>query len=346
MANYQNTVLLAALTELTDTANKDLRKPSYGATEAFNAYKRNVIVNYDDFNLIQNKSELQTKQIDYLRRATHTVNSSRSASLTGDMGDSTRDSLTFVTYAREFTISDSVMRNNTVAAQRFMVNQMRNARLDIGAEIEDDAVTKLEAFKNTVQGDRALGTWDSTNYVSEIANASKTEYFNYISTEMRTLDYNGILQEIHTPNANALINYQTAQGQANSANLQFQYPDFEFYTSNKVTNLSDYFCTSYVVEAGSLALLDWIPGKNREGLISHAEWDFTQMPDPFGIFDRMAVAVQKKVQNSTSSGSGAQSLNGTSQDAVWLYEISLDVAFFVPTITTQKLVNKYGLLSS
>jgi hypothetical protein len=343
MANYASTVLLAALSELSDTANKDLRKPQYGATEAFNKYKKSVIVNYDDFNLIQNKSELQTKQIDYLRRDTGTVNNSRSASLTGNLGDSTRDSLTFVTYAREFTISDSIMRNNTIAAQRFMVNQMRNARLDIGAEIESDMVTKLEAFKNTVQGDRDLGTWDSVNYVSEIANANKTEYFNYMATEMRTLDYYGMLQEIHTANANALINYQTAQGTANSANLQFQYPDFEFYTSNSITNLSDYFCTSYVVEAGSLALVDWIPGKNREGLISHAEWDFTQMPDPFGIFDRFALAVQKKVWDSTD---GDKDIGGTSQDAVWVYEMSVDVAAFIPTITTQKLVNKYGLLSS
>ena len=343
MANYQNTLILDAIANLTDGANKDMRAPSYGATQAFSEYKRDVIVNYDEFNLVENKSELQDKKIDYLRRDSQSLGTARSASLTGAMGDSTRDSLTWVTYTREFTISDSVMRQNRIAAQRIMENQLRNARLDIGAGIETDAVTKLEAFKNTVQGSRNLGTWDSSNYVSEIAFTNKTEYFNYIATEMRTLDYNGMLQEIHTANANALINYQVAQGQANSANLQFQYPDFEFYTSSSVTNLSDYFCTSYVVPAQTLALVDWIPGKNREGVMDHADWDFTQMPDPFGIFDRLAIAVQKKVQNSTSTG---YALNGTSQDMVWLYEMSVDVAFYIPTITTGKVVNKYGLVSS
>jgi hypothetical protein len=341
MANYANTVLLNALANLADP-NKDLRAPQYGATRAFNDYKRDLIVNYDEFNLVKNKSDLQTKQVDYLRRTTATVGSSRAASLTGSMGDSTRDTLTWVTYTREFTISDDNMRNNTQAF-RMLSTQMRNARLDIGAEIESDAVTKLEAFKNTVQGNRDLGTWDSTNYVSEIANANKNDYYNYMATEMRTLDYNGPLQEIHTYNLNALINQQTAQGQANSANLQFQYPDFQFYTSNSVTNLSDYFGTSYVCEQGSLGLIDWIPGKNREGLPGHNNFDFTQMPDPFGIFDRMALAIEKKVQDSSAAGAN---IGGNTQDAVWLYEVSIDVAFFIPTITTQKLVNKYGLLSS
>lgn len=341
MANYANTVLLNALAQLDERANKDLRKPQYGATEAFGAYRRNVIMNYDQFKNVERKSDLQTVQVDYLRRSTDTVGSSRSASLTGKMGDSTRDTLTFVTYTREFTISDDNMRNNTLGP-KYMMNQILNARLDIGAEIESDAVAKLEANKNTVQGSRNLGTWDSSNYVSEIALANKTEYFNYIATEMRTLDYNGMLQEIHTANANSMLSYQGAQGPANSANLQFQFPDFEFYTSNSITNLSDYFCTSYVVEANSLAFVDWTPGKNREGL-THATWEFNTIPDPFGIFDNMALAMQPKVQDSSGTGS---SIGGNTQDAVWLYELSVDVAFFIPTITTQKLVNKYGLLSS
>lgn len=349
MANYQNTVLLNALAMLTDSANKDLRKPEYGATEAFNRYKRSVIQNYDEFNLIKNESDLQTKQIDYLRRTTAAVTNSRSADLTGSLGDSTRDTLTFVNYSREFTISDDLVRNNVFKAQKMLVAQMQNARLDIGAAIETAAVAKLELFKNTVQGSRGLGTWDSTFNVMQIAYANKLEYYNYVETDMRVLDYTGTLQEIHNGKMNALVNYQTAQGSGNSANLQFQYPAFEFYTSNTVETggySSDYFGNSYVVPAGTIGLVDWIPGKNREGLVSHAEWDFASMPDPFGIFDTMAIAIQKKVQNSSAAGTGAQSINGGTQDAVWLYEVSVDVAFFIPTITTGKLVNKYGLLAS
>lgn len=332
-----NTVLLNALADLADP-NKDLRRPQYGATEAANKYKKEMIINYDEFNLVKNRSQLQTKQIDYLRRDTDTVNSTRAAALTGKVGASTRDSLTFVTYAREFTMSDDRMRNNTQAF-RYLSTQIENARLDIGAEIEADGVTKLEAFKNTVQGSRNLGTWDDTNYVSEIALADKTRYYNYMATEMKVLDYNRLLQEIHTGNGNALIFEQQNQGTANSANLTYQFPDFEFYTSNSVTNLSDYFATSYVFEKGSFALVDWIPGKNREGLMNHADFDFTSIPDPFGIFDTMALAIEKTVADTSGSGGGTQ-------DAVWLYELSIDIAYYIPTITTQKLINKYGLLSS
>lgn len=345
MAHYANTLKLDALALLQENANKDFRPTMYGATQAFNQYKRDVILNFDDFRNEESEPDLRSRKVDYLRRDSQTVGSSRAASLTGAMGTSTRDTLTFVTYTREFTISDDNARSNTFNAARQLAAQMKNARLDIASEIESDAVAKLEAFKNTSNGNRGsvLGTWDSSNYVYEIANANKTEYFNRMLTGMRDLDYGGMLQEIHTGAANSLIMYQLAQGEGNSANLQYQYPEFEFYTSNTITNLSDYFCTSYVCERGSLALVDWIPAKNRENLV-HGLWDFTAIPDPMGIFDSgMALAVYKTVQDSSAGGSD---IGGNTQDAVWLYELSIDVAFYIPTITTQKLVNKYGLLSS
>ncbi len=85
-----------------------------------------------------------------------------------------------------------------------------------------------------------------------------------------------------------------------------------------------------------MALIDWIPAKNREGLPNHAAFSFTSIPDPFGIFDNLAIAVEHKVVSNASNG-------GNTQDAVWVYELSVDVSYFIPTITTQKLVNKYVL---
>ena len=345
MANYANTLKLDALAMLQENANKDFRPDMYGATKAFNDYKRDVILNLDDFRNEESEPDLRARKVDYLRRDSQTVNSSRAASLTGAMGTSTRDTLTFVTYARELTISDDNARANVFNAARQLAGQMKNARLDIAAEIESDAVAKLESYKNTSNGNRGtvLGTWDSTNYVYEIANANKEEYFNYMETGMRVLNYAGRLQEVHTGAANALINYQLAQGAGNSENLQFQYPAFDFYTSNSITNLSDYYCTSYVMEQGSIGLVDWIPPKNREGL-EHNDFSFSAIPDPMGIFDGgFALAQQKKVQDSSSGG---QNIGGNTQDAVWLFELSITIAFYIPTITTQKLVNKYGLIKA
>jgi hypothetical protein len=336
MANYANTVLLAALSELTEKSNKDLRAPQYGATRAFNDYKRDVILNFDEFQAIEAEPDLRTRSVDYLRRDSQSVGSSRAASLTGAMGTSTRTNLTFVTYSREFTLSDDNARNNTQNAVKQLAAQIRNARLDLGAAIETAAITKLEAFKNTVDLSSGLTTWDSSNYLNSVANADEDRYFNIISTEMQMRDYNGMLQCINYGTLNEIKYWQSAQGAANSSNLQFQYGDKTFYTSNSVTNSSDHVGTSYVVEEGALGLVDWIPPKNRNGLLGHADFDFTAMPDPFGIFDNFSLAVEKKVQDSSGIG-------GNTQDAVWLYEMSIDVGFFIPDITTQKLVNKYVL---
>lgn len=340
MANYANTVLLAYLTQLSDRSNKDFRPPPYGATRAFNDYKREVIENFDELQGLESETDLQDRKVDYLRRDSQTVGSSRSASLTGAMGTSTRDSISFTHYTREFTISDDNARSNTQKAVRQFARQMENARLDIGAEIESDAVTKLGTYLNQVDPSSPWSTWDSTNYWNLVANADSDEYFNIMESEMRGRNYNGELQVVNHWPVNKFINYQMAQGVGNSANLQFQYGNKMMYTSNSITTSSDHVGTSFVIERGGLGLVDWIPAKNRAGMMGHAEWDFTQIPDPAGIFDRMALAVQKKVQDSSATGSA---IGGNTQDVVWLYELSVTVGFYIPTITTQKLVNKYVL---
>ena len=112
MAFYANTTLLDALSMLQDQANKDLRAPAYGVTRAFNDRKRNVIQNYEDFAKQDSDVDLRAQKVDYLRRHTAALGTSRAASLTGAYGTSTRDTLTWATYTREFTLSDDNMRDN------------------------------------------------------------------------------------------------------------------------------------------------------------------------------------------------------------------------------------------
>jgi hypothetical protein len=258
------------------------------------------------------------------------------------MGTSTRDSLTFVTYAREFTVSDDNARSNTFKMAQQMASQIRNAWLDIMASIEAAAIVKLEAFRNTVDPSSPHSTWDSTGYKGVVANASEDRYFNILESEMRGRNYNDMLQVINHWPLNEVVNWQLAQSVGNSSNLQFQYGNKMMYTSNSITTSSDHLGTSYAVETGSLGLVDWVPPKNREGK-RHAVWQFNTIQDPFGIFDRVAIALQEKVQNSAAGG---EAIGGNTQDAVLIGELSIDVAFFVPTITTQKLVNKYALSKS
>ncbi|KKM22753.1 hypothetical protein LCGC14_1622050, partial [marine sediment metagenome] len=174
---YTNTALLNALTFLQKKADKDLRAPAYGATLAFNDHKRDVILNFESFK----NSDLvgrRTMQVDYLRRDSQSVTAFRSSDLTGSLGASTRTSLTFVTYAREFKVSDDVAKANTFNAAKMLANSITNARLDIGADIETAGVAKLEAFLNQIQGNRTLGTWDSSGYKMSIGQAKEDRYFN------------------------------------------------------------------------------------------------------------------------------------------------------------------------
>ena len=333
-----NTVLLNALAMLNEKSNKDLRAPNYGATKTFNKYKRDVIQNYDEFAKVKKQSDLQTTQIDYLRRDSQSVGSARTHSLTAVYPASTRDTVTFTTYQRVFSVSWGQVANNTIKFSQQLANQIVNARLDIGASIETAAIAKLETFKNTTKGSRSLGTWDSDVSVQEFANANKTNYYNLIRASMAELDYTGTYQELHTGALEEMKFYQLAQGLGNSANLQFQYPDFDLELATSISNASDYYGTSYVVPSASIALVDWIPDKNRIGLDHAGAWRFDAIPDPFGIFDQMALATYETVVDGSTAGGG--------QDAVYTYEMSIDVALYIPTLTTGKLVQKFGLTSA
>ena len=335
MAYYANTPLLNALSILKDGANKDFKAPAYGVTRAFNDRKRNVIENYDDFAKQRSDVDLQGQHVDYLRRHTESLGTARSSDLTGAYGTSTRDTLTWATYTREWTLSDDNMKDNTLGA-KMLAKAILNARLDIGAGIETAGLVKLEAFRNQTDVDSPMSTWDDAAYTNSVENASEDRYFNTIDAEMKMRDFNGNLQIINYGTINEVIDWQRAQGVGNASNLQFQYGNKMLYTSNSITNSSDHYGTSYVVEEDSLALVDWIPSKNREGVPVHNDFTFTSVPDPFGMFGPFSLAIQKSVASTSSYG-------GNTQDMVWKYELGIDIAFFIPTITTDYLVNKYVL---
>ena len=338
MPNYADTVLLNAVAVMTDPANaKEFRQEEYGALNAHLAYADIMIPNLAQIK----KSENQTEQINYFKRSEGTVGSARTVSLTGKYGDTGYLTPTWTSYTREFTISEEQARGNIETAARIYAHQLKNTMIDLYEAIEDDAVSNLDTNRNTVAGNRSgLSTWHGVpSYTAHITNGNKANYYNYIKTDLRNDKYTGILQEVHTGNMDAFIAEYRNQGAGNDANTAFQFPGFEFHTSNSITNGSDFFGTSYVTEVGSISAIPWIPGKNRDGVAGHGEYDWFSIPDPFGKLGQLAVFRQKTASDTSGSG-------GTAQDAVAIYEISVDATFLAVPLSTGKVVYKYGLNSS
>jgi len=340
MANYADSALLAAVGVLDKKFNsKELRKPEYGAFDAFLSKRDILIPSYRDIW----KAEQQTLTAKYLKRTSGSVTNARSCSPTASFGDSGTFDLSWKTYARTVKSSVKIFENNNYSAVQALSNDIYNAFMDLYADIEADAVAYLEAHRNGVQGNRTLNTWDAVNDVMQVVHADRDNYLNYIKTEMIADNYRQNLMDIHSVNLLAMYRQQFAQGASNDENLKFQFPGFTHHMSQSITNSSDAFGTSYIVEDGGIAVLDFIPFLNRMGKKADGGEVWTTMPDPFGY--PLTWSVYRTDGCADTSGGG---LGGSTQDYVVIYEISIDLTFQSAPLTTtdETVIDKYQLLLS
>jgi len=342
--NYQDSTLLAAVGLLDKKFNeKELRKPVYGATQAFVDKREMLVPSHREIW----KSEAQTLTAKFLERDARAIQNFRNCTPVATLRDSGTQDISWTTYAQTLTTSVKIFENNEYSQQQQLANDMYNVFMDLYDQIENDAVAYLEANRTTAQGLRTLNTWDGVNDVMNVANADRDNYLNYVKTEFFAEDYRQTIKDIHSINMMAMYRQQYAQGASNDENLVFQFPGFEHYPSYQVTDATgDVFGTSYFVEEGGIALLDWIPFLNRRGQKSEAGHIWTTMPDPFGFPFTWAVFIVDSCADTSFANTG--NTRGATQDYVRCYEISLDLSFNHAPLTAagETVIMKYALLSA
>ena len=335
MANYQPSVLLAAIGIITDRFNAHEMRPGYfGATDAFLKYRDFSVPNLADIR----KSPQRTTTVKYLTRTAQAAVAARSCTVTAALGDSATADISWVTKGFTLYQSAKLFDNNYYSAQQAFANDLYNGMLDAHEDLETAAVAYLEANKTGVNGGAAwMGTFDTVNDIFNVAVADKTRYYNYLKTVMRENKYRGELNVIQNVAASAVMWEQMAQGMANAANQQYQYRDLNFIDSNYVTTASDYLINSYVVPANSISLLDWIPPMNVVGR-KEGSYEWTTMGDIFGLPITWSVFKTTECANTTGIG-------GDSQDLVTKYEVTCDFGFVKAPITTasETVIYKFGL---
>jgi hypothetical protein len=335
MANYQPSILLEAVGIITDRFNAHEMRPGFfGATETFLKYRDYSIPNLADIR----KSPQRTTTVRYLDKTTQSTISARSCSPTAAFGDSSAATITWSTIGFTVYESKKLFQNNYYSAQQAFANDLYGGMLNAHEALETAIVAYLEANKTGVNNGSAwMGTFDTVNDIYDVAVADKTRYYNYMQTVMRENLYRGELDCIQNIAAGAVMMEQLAQGPGNSANQAYQYGNILFHESNYVTTASDYLINSYVFNPYSVALLDWIPPLNVQGLTS-GENEWTTMGDLFGL--PITWSVFKK-----SACDSSVSLGGEVQDLLTVWEITCDFGLVKAPITTatETPIYKFGL---
>lgn len=268
-----------------------------------------------------------------MTRQVRTPGSGRSATHTGDRGDSMALPFTWTTYSDTFSISLKQMDTNIFSFNQAMAQGIRNCILNIHDAIETDSIDYLLTNRNQVVntttpvGSRV--TWNASTNFHEIGAADAKQYTQLIKAVMRANKYNGNrFDAIYDSQTEVNASFYNSQGGGNSQNTMFQFTGMEINPSIELADANYTNGLSLVMQPGTFSMIPWIPKQNREG---HGDYNsylggygsiIDPVTNPNGIYSGgLVFALHGYALRADTS-----SQNGVAQDDEMEFELSVDIA--------------------
>ena len=294
---------------------------------------------------LQKPTDSATVYLNSLNKQSISTGSARAHNHTGSNNDGTRTTVSYTITSAAFSYSIKTADKNVFNEAEIIAAQMRSAAIAMHQDIETDLITDLGTDKSQVviSTSPASGSWDATNYIFGVANANKSQYFQYLRMFMLEQYYTGNLWAINNIPAGAQYEYLAQQGQANQTNLGWQILGFGATTTTGLANSAGYEQMSYILPEGGVGILPWIPEKNRLG---HGDSPFqvggqySTIADPLGTGLVFAV-------HQYAAGADNSATFGETQDVNVYVEFSIDLAPVTAPMSTSNLSPVFlaGLLS-
>jgi len=236
-------------------------------------------------------------------------------------GDTQKVTLSFSIVSGNYGVSLKMGGLNIMSQAEMLAHDLKSALISIDNTIEIAIAAYLSTNKtqhNTADGSFArFGEWDGVGFRWIIPASAESWVFQYIQEVMSINDYDMAL-DIVTDNVGGAVAAQlAAQGSANATNMGWQFNNMNIVKSRRVAD-TDYQATFYVMPAGTVGLLNRIPGENRAGWTGK-NYDYSNMNDELG--SGLINAVHYYETGADNSGVGAET-----QDVTFEYENSTDYA--------------------
>lgn len=275
---------------------------------------------FPDMPTIRSREDKAISAYMMTRNARSTMGVARAALHTGPSGDSGKVDLSWTTFTDKFSMSVERFENNVIGFEDALANGLAQAIANIRSDAETWLAGLLFADRTQVNVATQNGSFNATNFAFEIAVTDKMRQWQLIKSMMGQNNYEGQFDVIANPTAYANAMFYANQGGGNSTNTGFQFNDMNFVQSNGLDDANYTGGVSLVMPAGTFAVLDWIPRKNREGLgaSESAIGVFTTIVDPVtGI----TFALSSYMTRADTSAA-----NGGTQDVVIQFEVSVDLS--------------------
>lgn len=259
----------------------ELRDTNAGALNLFRRQSNSPmsILSSSDIEAIK-KSMGNTVQIPVINFQNVSISNVRTCEMYTGGPESALVTLTFVTYAFGFMMVPSQFYNNDIKYQEAFNKQLTAYLIQLKKEMDQDAVDYLEANKNAYFPAAITAFYPFVGDALRITQAQKSDFYNQMTGIVETMDFGGTPNVVANPAAVPIVAQLQAQGTNNATNTAFQFANFEWFISNRVTNGSGVQSTHYLVADNVLGFETRVDpdAETRQRIGEFKTWDKVRVP--------------------------------------------------------------------
>jgi hypothetical protein len=258
-----------------------------------------------------------------MKKLAHTSGSTRTCTGATMTSESALVTVSWTTWTGGFHMLPAQYVNNDVAYVEDFMHKMGSMERDILTDLDGAGYTKLNTVKSTVNAADGNPFAFTSNEII-VPSADQHTYLGELYQTMYQNDFTGPFNVIGSPALIAANNFYSNQGQANATNTVYQFGDYNFFYSNRVSLTTDMRATFFVMPNGSLALLTWVDqdSKMRSRVNEGNYWDVASLPQ--AGFD-IGLHYQKACfDGSTEVASGSEATMAE------YFNFSFDYAYLTP----------------
>jgi hypothetical protein len=260
------------------------RLSNYGA---FMAYKvgADALLPKETMEKLKTAQNARSLVLPVLNKATLTVLTERSCTITGVEATSAKPSVSVITRGFEIRVYPKVSENNYISLEDHFAQGMVNGIRSVLANLDTYAGAQLEANKSTSLASTNLDGVSVVANAYQIAQAQKEKLYFILPTLAELNDVDGSsLYNIMTTEARQLMLEYESKATGNDQNLRAvldgELPSsagYRHHRSNRLTNGAGVSETHYLAPFGSLGVFTWIDSdaRNRRGSATQKAYPFT-----------------------------------------------------------------------
>lgn len=270
-------------------SNLDLneqRLSNYGAYEMFRKDTPNLIPGYQELIAGKTSGRRPTK-IPVLNKLTYTTGSARTCSAQTKASTSAFVTPSWTTITGGFDMIPAQYTDNYIGYLDDFSHKMRHLQRTFAEAMDTAGAAHLEANKAAVNNADGNPYTVAANAMV-VPQADNELFFNELGPIMGQNDLLGPFNVVGSSRLEALVRQYSSQGTSNAENRAFQFGDYSFAYSNRVTVNAGDRDTIYAMPESSLAYMPWVDTDAKMGHESGdgKEWMVQNLPlldHPVGV---------------------------------------------------------------